>query len=87
MAEGEGKAPMVRLLLEKGANPNDTGSQGVTPLMVAILKGSYSISEILLTKGASLAAKATDGSTALKFARDQHYTALANLLTAAGAKD
>jgi ankyrin repeat protein len=81
------KAPMVRFLLSKGADPNVAGADGVTPLMVCVQKGNYAIADMLLKHGAKVSSATKQGFTALTVAREQHMTGLINLLKAAGAMD
>lgn len=60
--------PLVRALLDQGANPNLRFNEGGTPLMEAACRGSLKILQALLDDGADINAKANDGATALMYA-------------------
>ena len=73
-ASGRGRKAIVRLLLqkgivhlllEKGADVNAANNAQWTPLLLAISRGAYDISEILLDSGADARAALSDGWTAL----------------------
>lgn len=63
---------VVKILLEKGADPNiartDYVAPGATPLIQAAKKGNYEIVRILLNNGANLSPR-SHGKTALEWAR------------------
>jgi len=59
---------MVHYFLEKGANPNCQSSRKQTPLMLAIAQKNMDIVKELLTAGADIAPKDTDGNTAFHYA-------------------
>jgi ankyrin repeat protein len=77
----------VRVLLERGANPNAHGSGGVTPLMAAAAAQwqDPAVIDALLAKGASVNARDESGRSALDWALLQGETATARKLRAAGA--
>lgn len=57
MAAAQGKEDLVRLLLDKGANPNTRNELGMSPLHVATQKGHLSVVHLLLDNGADVNAK------------------------------
>lgn len=69
----------VRLLLEVGANPNDTW-YGVTPLMYASQAGHYDVTKELILYNADLNQKDTYGNTALHYASMYNNDSIAELL-------
>jgi|GEM_PF-6803509 len=65
LACGKGSLPVVKLLLEQGADINAKNKEGVTPLMMAAVKGYKDLVQYLLEKGADSQIQAANGSTAL----------------------
>src|SRR5688500_10577644 len=74
---------IMRLLLAKGANPNDVGQYGRTALMQA---SSAAKVQLLLSRGAQVNAKDDEGTTALTRAVDRGDVAIAEALLKAGAE-
>lgn len=74
---------IMRLLLAKGANPNEVGSYGRTALMEA---SSATKVTLLLAKGAQLNTKDEEGRTALTRAVDRGDLAVVEALLKAGAQ-
>jgi uncharacterized protein len=72
----------VRLLLDRGADPNARQQVGYTPLMGAAGSGRDAFVDLLLDCGADPAAVAEDGKTAAAVARDHGHAALADRLAA-----
>ena len=56
-AIGNGRLGLVKLLLDKGANPNSSDESGRTPLMIAAQNGWQDTTEQLIAKGADVNAK------------------------------
>lgn len=91
-AEYGKKVEAMRVLLDAGADPNDTGESGITNLMVAVEKPDYpewgsaeACARLLLARGANPNAIAKDGQTALKIARKAGDRRVVRLLRRAGA--
>jgi ankyrin repeat protein len=78
---------LVELFLASGMSPNVRNKYGRTALMAAAEFGHVDILKTLLTHGADVNLKGTEGETALSIARKRQKQDIAALLTAAGAKD
>jgi uncharacterized protein len=70
----------VRLLLDRGADPNARQQVGYTPLMGAAGSGRDDLVDLLLERGADAAAIAEDGKTASHIAREHGHTAILDRL-------
>ena len=70
----------IKSLVEKGANINVHGDNGLTPLMEAARRGRYSIVKYLVNEGADMNACASDGSTALRFAASSRHWEIVDFL-------
>jgi uncharacterized protein len=78
---------IVELLLERGANPNEKGPEGMTLLMVAAsLKNGLEQAKILLARGADLNARGDLGLTALSIAHLEGTDETVKFLESRGAK-
>jgi len=74
-AAGNGYNDVVRLLLERGADPNATSDMaGYTALMCAATRGKKETMEILLEHGANAGLANKFNCTAEKIAREYNYT-------------
>jgi ankyrin repeat protein len=72
---------MIEALLKSGADPNAPYGDGETPLMTAARTGSVDAVKMLLTFGASVAAReAWRGETALMWAAAENHAAVVKLL-------
>ena len=67
----------VRLLLERGADPNARQQAGYTPLMGAAGAGREDLVDLLLARGADPSLAAEDGKTVAAVAREHGHAALA----------
>ncbi len=83
-----GQVENTKMLLERGANPNQEATRNITPLMMAAASArpSAQIVRLLIARGASMEARDADGRTALDWALMQGETEAARVLRAAGAK-
>jgi ankyrin repeat protein len=77
----------VRLLLDRGAEPNVTSTRGATPLMMAAAAANPQSStvQMLLDAGAKLDTRDDEGRSALDWALKQGETDVVRLLRKAGA--
>ena len=83
-AAGGGKTEAVKLLLDRGANVNDSAEQG-TALHSAAMAGHADIIELLLDHGANVNAKMKRGVTPLHLAAIGSKTAASRVLIERGA--
>jgi ankyrin repeat protein len=81
----EQRSNEVRWLILQGANPNQTDSMGLTPLMYAAMRGNRNIMQILLQEGAVLNHQSPMGYTALQLAVNHGQYETAADLEARGA--
>jgi ankyrin repeat protein len=88
MFANSGRADAVRLLLERGANPDLQGNRGYSALMLAAaaVRRNPEMVRILLEGGATINLTDEKGRTALDWALTQGETELASLLRKAGGK-
>jgi ankyrin repeat protein len=80
-----GDADLVRAHLEAGADPDEQGVSGFTPLMRAAIRDDVAIVALLLDAGADLNATAPGGLTAIHMAAQADAAASLDALVAAGA--
>jgi len=71
---------ILKLLLEKGANPNVQIISGQTPLIIAIAENQIEIVKILLANGADKTIADLDGKTAVDYAKEQNLDEIIVLL-------
>jgi ankyrin repeat protein len=83
-----GQVENTRMLLDRGANPNQEATRNITPLMMAAASArpNPQIVSLLIAKGANVRTRDADGRTALDWALTQGETETARVLRAAGAK-
>lgn len=84
-AAWKGRAGDVALLLEKGADVNDPGYQGQTPLKYAAEKGHLEIVNLLLSRGANVNTRDVWLETPLTAAARAGHLAVVEALLAKGA--
>ncbi|XP_052403272.1 KN motif and ankyrin repeat domain-containing protein 4 [Carassius gibelio] len=83
LAVRHGRVPMVRLLLEQGADPDAQDHAGTTPLISACDRGHVSIVRILLEEAnCDVSLKDKGGRSALSLATQASHTEIADLLKA-----
>jgi ankyrin repeat protein len=63
----------VKLLVGYGYNPLEANSRGETPLYTAAERGNVSVARYLITQGANVLTKASNGDTVLHFATSSAY--------------
>jgi hypothetical protein len=93
-AAGNGHEAIVKLLLEKGANPNSKGIgqnyfdniHGGTSLLYAAKSGNEAVVKLLHEKGAVLDSMDGSGRTPLSYAAGKGHEAVVKLLLEKGAK-
>ena len=79
------KAGVVRCLLSRGADANESDERGLTPLYYAAYAGDLEVANLLLAGGADVNAKSKDGWTALCAAAKKGYAGIVKLLLDHGA--
>ncbi|MCM8794929.1 MAG: ankyrin repeat domain-containing protein [Candidatus Omnitrophica bacterium] len=88
MAASAGRRDAVRILLDRGANPNTLSHRtGMTALMHAARTGDPKIVKMLLDRGADFKIKDANGRTALAWAEEMENTKAAMLIRSAGAAE
>src|SRR5438132_1660533 len=85
LASYYGHGAVVRLLLERGAAPDEANDLGQTPLAGAAFKGDGAIVALLLDHGARVDAEDPQGRTPLMFAAMFDRADIVGLLLARGA--
>ena len=69
---------MMKLLLERGANPNAKQQLDYTPLHTAASRGDFEMAELLLAHGAEHDARGSDGKTPADVAREHGQATFAD---------
>jgi ankyrin repeat protein len=80
LAACNGHEAIVKLLIEKGAEPSVQNSRGMTPLHWAAWNGHEAIAKVLVEKGAELSVQNRDGYTPLLVASNHGQTSIVKLL-------
>jgi hypothetical protein len=82
---GHGRLEAARLLLEGGADPSLAAHDGITPLMIAVIKGQLEVLRLLLARGAAVDAKQPEsGCTVFHYACFHNQPECAAVLARAG---
>ncbi|AIF81939.1 hypothetical protein I862_06925 [endosymbiont of Acanthamoeba sp. UWC8] len=81
----EGYYDIVKLLLDKGADPNIAANKGVTPLYIAAQNGHVNVVELLLKRGANTDFITDEGITPLYIAAQNGHVNVVELLLKSGA--
>ncbi|KAL4983737.1 hypothetical protein BDW68DRAFT_181317 [Aspergillus falconensis] len=85
-AAQEGRASIVKLLLQTGSNPNEVDLGGETPFLRASRNGNEAVARLLIDEGAEVNARDEDGWTPLIWASWDGHEAIARLLIDKGAE-
>ena len=80
-----GYSKMVQDLINIGANVNEFGGDGYTPLWLAAMKGNDEIVQTLIDAGAHVNTQNAGHGTALQAAQRYHHPQIVTLLREAGA--
>ena len=76
----QGNKEIVRLLLDRGADPSQKDKYGQTPLILAAWQGDVGVVKLLLDKGVDRTVKDQAGKDALKWAQEEGNTSVVDLL-------
>ena len=79
-----GVAPIIKRLINYGADVNLANEEGITPLMKAVISGSLECVEILIAFGADIYVKSVFGITALMLTHTNKNEAIAEYLLVVG---
>ncbi len=85
LATKNGHVPVVKGLLNRGADVNSKGTWGMTPLMWAASKGHLEVVRLLLDRGANVNTEANNHSTALMWTAFAGHADIVQLLLQKGA--
>ena len=85
-AAWRGHLNVCQFLLERGADIDARGVNGITPVMMAVRSGDFETVRYLVWEVANLDLESVDGSTALSWAQRFDLKEIAAHLKAAGAK-
>jgi ankyrin repeat protein len=87
IASASAPPPVVKTLIDAGADVNARDVRGMTPLMLAVASDhqSLDVTRTLIAARAEIDARSLDGETALDWARKSGRTPIVALLTRAGA--
>jgi len=83
-AASEGRAEVVKELLEFGADPNHVAEQKQTPFLLAILSGNVEVVKMLLEKGADLKSLMTSETQPVLVAATKGHAQMCKFLAEAG---
>ena len=85
-SSAENHLEITKILLDAGADPNQSDKGGGTALIYAVWKGHLHIVKLLIEHGANVHAETTDGRTPLSVAKNGGKSTMVELLETAGAK-
>ena len=75
-----GHAPIVRMLLKNGAQPNVRERGGLTPLHTAAANGDVESIQLLILAGADLHLRSDDGKLPLDLAQEKEHSRAVEIL-------
>jgi len=82
VAAARGRTPLVKLLLDKGADARSLDGDGKNGLMWAALNGHAETVSLFLQVGVDPSVRDSDGKTAAVLAKEANRTSVAELLKA-----
>jgi ankyrin repeat protein len=71
---------MIEVLIILGADINEIGDMGVTPLSIACQKGDYNIVKYLIEKGAAINMVDSNNKKAIDYAIENNYQDIIDLI-------
>lgn len=83
IASAKGDLPAVKLLLSKGARPDEADEKKNTALMLAAIPGHIEIVKLIVDSGANVNTVNTFGSTAVMLAAENRHADIVSFLTGA----
>ncbi len=87
IAAENGQIEVMKVLLMRGANPNETNQEGHTPLTSAVIHGGLKPLQFLIEKGADVNHPDKKGVTPIQYAQDYKDEEMIVILKKAGAKE